>query len=116
MDRSEAPSVVPRRFLDAKQYLDRHFAEPVRLRDLAGRLDMTEQHLCKCFSGYFGVSPKHYIIRLRIHYATQLLGDDSPSVTQVAEMAGYSDLYQFSRLFKKHTGVSPSAMRRSGGR
>lgn len=112
IDRESQTDVIPRKYLDARQYLDRHYDRPLRLRDLAGRMQLTEQHLCSSFSRYFGISPKNYVIRLRLYHAAQLLGDANLSITQIACMVGYSDLYHFSKLFKKHMGVSPQHLRR----
>lgn len=112
INRQSQPDVIPRPFLEARQYLDRHYDQPLRLSDLTRRMKLTEQHLCSRFGQYFGISPKNYVIRLRLHHATQLLGDQNLTITQIAQMVGYRDLYHFSKLFKKHMGVSPQQMRR----
>lgn len=115
IDLASETDAVPKAFLEARQYLDRHYDQPVRLGDLAGRMHLTEPHVCSMFGRYFGISPMNYVIRLRLRHAAHLLGDRNLSVSRIASMVGYDDLYHFSKLFKKHLGVSPMAMRRRGG-
>lgn len=112
IDRAAETDAVPKAFTEARQYLDRHYDQPVRLGDLAKRMHLTEPHVCSMFGRYFGISPMNYVIRLRLHHAVHLLGDRNLSVSRIAGMVGYDDLYHFSRLFKKHLGVSPMGMRR----
>jgi len=68
-------------------------------------------HFCSEFKRYFNVPPLEFLIRLRMHVAAHHLGNLSHSITEVAEMAGYTDLFYFSKRFKKWYGMSPRAMR-----
>ena len=52
--------------------------------------------------------PKKYIIKKKIDYACELLLLGRYSVTEVAEMSNFSDVYYFSRQFKEYIGVSPT--------
>ena len=56
----------------------------------------------------YGVSPKRYIIQLKINYACDLLKSGDYSVKETAEMSGFEDLYFFSRQFKEYMGMSPA--------
>ena len=55
-----------------------------------------------------GVSPISYVHDLRIQKAKEMLRSDYDSLSSVAQSLGYLNLYDFSRDFKKHTGVAPS--------
>lgn len=59
------------------------------------------------FKKAFGVSPSQYVRKIRMDYAKELLMLRQYSVSDVANMCGYSDVYQFSKQFKNLTGVSP---------
>ena len=55
-----------------------------------------------------GVSPIVYVHRLRIEKAKELLKSDYGTLSDMAQSLGYPSIYDFSRDFKKHTGVAPS--------
>jgi AraC family transcriptional regulator of arabinose operon len=60
-----------------------------------------------------GVTPGEYLIRLRMAEAKALLTGSSQSVTRIAELLGYRDIYTFSRQVKARTGRSPTAFRQA---
>lgn len=65
----------------------------------------------KLFKSSTGLAPIVCFNRMRVEYAKTLLrqsGDQQP-IRDIAEAAGFSDPYYFSRVFKEHTGMSPSA-------
>ena len=53
--------------------------------------------------------------KIRLEKAKELLeGGYGGNIQEVAAMVGYEDAYHFSKLFKKHFGISPSQARRNG--
>ncbi len=60
------------------------------------------------FKEVYGISPIEYVKQLRIKKAKEMLRGDFGSITDIAISLGYSSIYDFSRDFKKHVGVSPS--------
>lgn len=83
-----------------------------RLADLAGALYCTPDHFGRLFRKYVGVSPGEFVLRARIDAAMGLLRSSSHSVTRIAELLGYGDVYAFSRQFKEKTGSAPTSYRR----
>lgn len=81
-----------------------HSLSVTYLSELCG---MSEVYFRRIFASRFGVSPKEYMIRKRIDYAKQLLSSEQFSVTEVAELCGYSEPCHFSREFSKRVGVPP---------
>lgn len=63
------------------------------------------------FTHYAGVSPRQYIINLRMMIAKDLLLNSSFQIAEVARLIGYGNALYFSRLFKKNIGVSPTEYR-----
>lgn len=53
-------------------------------------------------------APGDYIRLIRLKRAVQLLKEDTHSITEIAEMTGFSDAKYFREVFKKHYNVSPS--------
>ncbi|MBN1673224.1 MAG: helix-turn-helix transcriptional regulator [Kiritimatiellae bacterium] len=103
---------IPSALVAARQYVQTHYLDRLRLVDLARRVAVSRQYLCEGFRQHFGVTPIEYAIRLRMQHAEELLSNADLNVTQVAERCGFSDVYYFSKLFKKRRGLTPSVFRR----
>ena len=58
-----------------------------------------------------GVSPQQYLIDLRLRNARDLLISTDLSISEVARSVGYDDPLYFSRLYRKHYGLSPRESR-----
>lgn len=102
---------IPSPFLAVRHFIESEFAKPMRLEMLARRVNLSIPHFCVEFKRHFGTSAIDYLIRQRMHQAAYLLKDRNMRVSDVAQRVGYDDLFHFSKLFKKHFGLSPRAMR-----
>ena len=92
----------------AMDYLSAHLYDPELTNDvLAKKANISEVYFRKVFKDVYGISPRQYIIEARIRHAKQLLGEQSASVTAVAEACGFSGVYHFCRTFKQVTGYTP---------
>ena len=80
------------------------------LSDLCG---VSYSYFKRLFIMKFNISPVKYITKKRISYACDLLVSNKYSVSDIAFMAGYNDVYYFSRVFKENTGMSPSEYKKS---
>jgi AraC-like DNA-binding protein len=107
----DAPAPVPARFRSVKAWIDSHYDRPVTLAVLARQTHLSVPHFCKEFKRSFGVPAIDYLIRMRLQAAMHHLGDCNRSITEVARLSGYENLFHFSRLFKQRFGTSPRAMR-----
>lgn len=87
-----------------KNYLQQDFSLSVA----ASKSHMSEQYFRKLFKREFGMSPKRYIIEGRIKRAQALILTNHYTISEIAELCGYTDYNYFSTEFKKATGVSPS--------
>ena len=90
-----------------KAIADCFLQESLSVSSLAALCGMGESYFQRLFKEKHGVSPKKYIIRLKINYACDLLRLEEYTVSQVAEMCGFSDVYFFSRQFKEYMGITP---------
>jgi AraC family transcriptional regulator of arabinose operon len=93
------------------EHMRQHFAMPLRIETLASMADLSTSQYAVRFRELTGDSPKNYLMRLRIHRATQLLDSTSESITEVARSVGYDDPLYFSRAFRRLHEVSPSGYR-----
>ena len=76
--------------------------------ELAAMCSISESYLKRIFKEKFGLPPKKYIIQLKINHACELLSLGGYSVSEVAEICNFSDVYYFSKVFKEICGVPPS--------
>ncbi len=88
-----------------------HFHEPnFSLEDCLSQNGYCTDHMRRLFCDQVGKTPHEYLSELRIKNAKRLLASRSVSnysVTEIAVMVGFQDASYFSRIFKKHTGMSP---------
>lgn len=103
------------RFSPVIEYIGEKYQEELSLENLAGLLDVTESHFCRIFKKTFGKSAMDYINSVRLEHAMELLTDTSLSITEIADLSGFSDINYFSRTFKKHQKITPSEYRKNQG-
>lgn len=82
--------------------------QTLSIPELSKMCDISEVYFRKIFIDKFGISPKEYIIEMRINHAKDLLKSGLFSVSEVAKLCGYTEQCHFSREFKKRTGESPN--------
>lgn len=97
----------------AVNFLIHHYNEQIKNDDLARLTGLSTVYFRKIFTESFGVSPITYLHKLRIKKAKEILRSDYESVSDIAYSLGYADVYDFSRTFKKHVGLSPSQYAKS---
>jgi Response regulator containing CheY-like receiver domain and AraC-type DNA-binding domain len=86
--------------------LDRMYAHRISLKEMAQKYYISPNYLSHLFKQEKGQSFIHYLIHKRLEAAVSLLKKDIP-LYEVGKLVGYDDYAQFSKLFKKHLGVSP---------
>ena len=80
--------------------------------ELAEELGLSRSHFYQVFKECTGASPYQYHLQLRISRARELLRGSVLSVKEIAAILKFHSVYQFSKMFKKKTGTSPSQYRR----
>ena len=73
---------------------------------LARQIGISEVYLRKLFLTYYNITPKQYILDIRIQKAKQMLINTPFTVTAISEECGFSSLYHFCRTFKEKTGFT----------
>lgn len=97
--------------LRARDRMDRAYAEPLDLPELARFVGCSEAHLIRTFRAVFGETPHRYLQRRRVERAMHLLRTGR-TVTDVCFEIGFNSLGTFSRTFADIVGVSPSVYQR----
>lgn len=93
------------------QYMQAHYAEGITVSDIAQFIGMHRSHLSSRFKRCTGMSPREFLIKLRMERAGEMLLNRSLSITEISLSLGYTDLYTFSRAFCTYYGISPTAYR-----
>ena len=94
-----------------RRYIDHHFKESLTLDQLASEAHMNKFYLSHAFKQEYGVSPINYMISRRINESKYLLAETDLSLSQIAQLLGFSSLSYFSQVFRKTQGVSPMEYR-----
>ena len=93
-----------------------HFARDLTVADVAHACHVSRSWLFHAFPEHTGFTPMSYAIHLRLQEACRLLSVTDQKVADIAAAVGYADAFYFSRLFKKHIGLSPDTYRRQYSR
>ena len=97
------------RLIFAVKYIEEHMQDPTLSNvELAKYLGISEIYLRKQFQTHYRVTPKQYILDVRMRKAKQLLTDTPFTVTAIAEECGFSSVYHFCRAFRQRTGKTPT--------
>jgi len=91
--------------------LQSHHARTFSIEELAAKAELSPSRFRVLFRQYTGHSVIRYQNWLRINRARDLLLSGEYTVTEAAKEVGFLDVYYFSRLFKKLTGLTPSHYR-----
>lgn len=95
----------------ARTYIEEHCGEDLSRQRLAEKFFVNPDHLSHLFNKEMGISLPDFITRTRVEQAKLLLRGGA-SVSEAAVQVGFDNFAYFSTVFKKLTGVSPSAFRR----
>lgn len=96
-----------------RRYIDIHFKEQLTLDLLAEEAHMNKYYLSHAFKREYGVSPINYMITRRLEESKYLLAETDLSMTQIAQLLGFSSLSYFSQVFRRTQSVSPVEYRQN---
>jgi AraC-like DNA-binding protein len=104
-----------RRLLRARDAMDRAYAEPLNVREVAAVAHISEAHFIRSFRAVFGETPHRYLQRRRVERSMFLLRDTDRSVTDICFDVGFTSRGTFSRTFREIVGEAPSDYRLGHG-
>lgn len=78
---------------------------------LSNELNMSRDYFSRLFKNTFGKSPKEWIFEEKMRFAAKMLIDSEISTNELSDLFGYTDVYLFSRQFKKVLGLTPHQYR-----
>ncbi|QIL50501.1 AraC family transcriptional regulator [Weissella coleopterorum] len=97
----------------AREYMDEFFETGINVNDVAEALNINRSYLTRVFTNNFGLSPKAWLIGVRINKASEFLQMQDLSIDKISEIVGFNNVSVFSRSFNKMVGESPSQYRKN---
>lgn len=89
------------------QYMQEHFQEDIRIRDLACHCGYTPEYLSRVFRQYIGLSPKAYLLNLRMEAALSLAATAQLGLLDAALQSGFHSSSAFYKTFRAYHGITP---------
>lgn len=96
-----------------RRYIDNHFKENLTLDQLADVAHMNKYYLVHAFRREYNVSPISYLIARRTQESRFLLSNTDHTLSQIAQILGFSSPSYFSQSFRRMEGISPLEYRKS---
>jgi AraC-like DNA-binding protein len=97
-----------RRVCIGKQFMDDNFLMINDISEVAVASNLSEFHFFRSFKQAFGITTYQYILNKKLELARRMLHDKNTSITTIASICSFPDLFTFSKAFKRRFGVSPS--------
>jgi AraC family transcriptional regulator len=104
----ETRKEILHRLKTAKQYMDDEFLNIADIRQVAIVCNMSEFHFFRSFKQAFGISPYQYLLSKRLEMAKELIRAGETSITHIATYCNFSDIFTFSKAFKRQFNIAPS--------
>jgi AraC-like DNA-binding protein len=97
-----------RRVHRGKQFMDDNFLTINDTSEVAVASNLSEFHFFRSFRQAFGITTYQYILNKKLELARTMLQDKDASITTIASVCNFPDLFTFSKAFKRRFGTSPS--------
>lgn len=110
---SRIPAAKKESMRDVLDYIEKHFAEPLTVREISHLFSYNETHFCRRFKKTTGLTLMEYIRILRLEQAETLLNTEQAEIREIAWRCGFHDESYFSRAFKEFNGKSPREFRKA---
>jgi AraC-like DNA-binding protein len=102
---------VNRRFSRVIEHIHRHFGDAIGSNELAGMAGLSVSQFERRFGEAFGVSPRQYLLRIRIEAAARLLTSTEQTVSEIAVACGFHDHSHLIKSFRKIMHATPTSYR-----
>lgn len=99
-----------------KDFISKNFALPISLEETAAEVFLSKNYLSSLFKSELGISFNDYVETVRIQNSKILLLNTRQSMSEIATNVGFSSQSYFSKVFKRHTGMTPMQYRNLSGK
>lgn len=98
-------------YYDIMDYIKTNISKNLKISDIAQAFGYNEKYLSHRFAEIIGIPLKQYILKAKMDTANFMLTDTNKSISEIAGSLGFSDSHNFTRAYKKQTGLTPSEYR-----
>lgn len=97
----------------ALDFMERNYDKKITVEDIADNIGVESKYLWRLFNLILGMSPIKVLLNIKVEKACQLMDNPKLSISDISRSVGYADALQFSKIFKKIKGSSPSYYRKT---
>lgn len=108
----ETPYTAQERIQDILHYLEENMDRMISRREAAKYVFLNEDYFSRMFRKEMGIGYKEYVLKQKVDYAEKLLENTDMPVTLVASKVGYDNFTNFTQMFRKYTGETPTEYRK----
>lgn len=106
------PNTVDFRIKKSIRYITEHYAEDLTLQFMAEQYGLNPVYFGALFKKETGTSMRNFLMEIRMNHAEVMLKSGEYSISETAELCGYTDVVYFRKLFKLIKGIAPSQCKR----
>ena len=104
LPQEQSPAYV----LKAINYIESNYMRPISIGRLAADLNLDRSYFSLAFKRAAGKSPQQYVVDFRLEKAAELMASHGYRPGEAGQSVGYFDIFNFSRMFKRRFGISPT--------
>ena len=93
------------------EFISKNYSGKISISDIASYIGLDRSYLYVIFNRFMNISPQNFLINYRVERAVDLMQNPELTIGDISRSVGYEDPFQFSKIFKKIKGVSPSEFR-----
>jgi len=95
-----------------EDYIRANLRNKISINEIASHIGINRSYLSRLFKKYKNASPQQFIVETKMYTASMLLKNSDKSISEIAQLVGYCDRFEFSKKFKRFFGVSPSVWKK----
>lgn len=97
---------------EAINFIENNYSRPIKIQDIANNLSIDRSYFTNIFKKALQKTPQEFLLEYRMNKACELMKNPGLSISNIALSVGYTDAFNFSKMFKKNKGKSPAIYRK----